>query len=102
MVGQMIGDAPSIEHSGMRLEASPRQMAETALPVGDLRMSKPAATRVAKSSGLQPPRSKTTVTRRSPTSLRTSPRSLGSIATRLALASAVNTRSGSPRASFIQ
>ena len=59
-------------------------------------MSKPSAMTSRKSFGLQPPRSKTTVTRRSPTRGRTSSRTVGSILTRPALASAVTTKSGSP------
>jgi hypothetical protein len=52
--------------------------------------------------GLQPPRSKTMVTRRGPTSRRTSGRSFRSIWVSAAFAWAVTTKSGSPAWSWTQ
>ena len=71
-------------------------------PLRYVSKSKPAATSLAKSFGLHPPRSKTTVRRRFPSKACASPRIEGSIFTRPALASAVTTKRGSPMASLTQ
>ena len=65
-------------------------------------MSKPSLIIVANSFGLQPPRSKTMVTRRSPTRSRTSRSSRGKAFVNAASTSPVITSNGSPERSLIQ